>query len=73
MNISKKIAAGIAAASLVATPVMAQAAPRASAPMDEESELAGNGLIWFGIAAAIAVVVLAVIAASDDDDDSVSA
>ncbi|QDM39946.1 hypothetical protein C0V74_01935 [Altererythrobacter sp. TH136] len=74
MNMTiQKLPIALAAAVLAISPIAAQAAPRASAPVTEESEMAGNGLVWFGIAAAIAVVVLAVIAATDDDDDSISA
>ncbi|RXZ66375.1 hypothetical protein [Pelagerythrobacter rhizovicinus] len=64
----------VAAVSLAAAPVAAQAqvAERASAPVSNESELAGGfgpGLI---IAAIAAVGILVLIVSDDDDEDPVS-
>lgn len=66
----KTIASSLAALTLVAAPVAAQAAPaaRTSAPTAEESEMAGS---WLWIAIAIAVVVGAILLL-DDNDDAVS-
>lgn len=65
---TRTFALAAAALALVASPVLAQASfERASAPTDEESELAGGA----GIAAAligVAAVVGGIIALSDDDD-----
>lgn len=64
---SKVLAVSVAALSLVATPVMAQAtvADRTSAPAAEESELGGS-FLW--IVVAIAVVVGAILLLDGDDD-----
>ena len=65
----KTFASSLAALTLVAAPVAAQAAPaRTSAPAAEENEMAGS---WLWIAVAIAVVVGAILLL-DDSDDAVS-
>lgn len=68
---SRLIVSSLAAASLFAAPVAAQAAvgERASAPATEESEFIGGNFVWLflAIAAIIAAVVLI-----DGDDDPVS-
>lgn len=69
----RNIALATAAVSLAAAPAIAQAAfERASAPIEDESELQGSGII-LGVLAAAAVVGGIIIAADGDDDESVSA
>jgi hypothetical protein len=69
-----KIAAVLSAAALVATPLAAQAAAtefRASAPVEGESEFAGElgaGAIIIALAAIGAGVLLLI---DDDDDDDI--
>jgi hypothetical protein len=65
-----RIASSLAAVSLLAAPIAAQAVPaeRASAPAAEESELGGTFLLIF---LAIAAVVAAILI-FDGDDDPVS-
>ena len=72
---SMKLASALAAAALVATPIVAQAAPaveRAAAPTVEDQEL-GDGIGPAFIIIAIAAVGMAILLLTDDDDDSVSA
>lgn len=70
----RNIAAGIAAAGLVAAPMSAMAATpaRASAPATDESELHGGGAL-LAILALIAIITGIVIAAGGDDNNQVSA
>jgi hypothetical protein len=68
MKLTRTFLAGLAVASLVAAPALAEPA-RSTAPAEDASELAGNSG-WFAIAAVIAVVALAVIAATNGDDDN---
>lgn len=67
MKISHTLWAGLAAASLAATPALAET-NRASAPTEDASEMGGSGA-WIAIAGVILVVALAALAAFDDDDD----
>lgn len=68
----RKLASGAVIAALVATPLAAQSAraqlDRASAPVEGESELAGQGTIFFLVG--IAVVAAAIVFLSEDDDDA---
>lgn len=67
----RKISGAVAAASLAIAPVAAQAAPRASAPVSEESDIAGlEGFDLVFIALVLAIVIWAII---ENTDDSVSA
>ncbi|MEW4467157.1 hypothetical protein AB1K62_04910 [Parasphingorhabdus sp. JC815] len=77
MRLDKIGMAAVAAASLVATPVFAQAvqpvskaseAVRASASTDKESKLAGGSGIIIAVLAAAAVIGGIVIAADGSDD-----
>lgn len=64
----RSAAFGLAALSLVASPVLAQAAmERSNAPIEEENDLAGGPGILLG-ALAVAAVIGAVIVAADEDD-----
>ncbi|EAQ29258.1 hypothetical protein NAP1_00760 [Erythrobacter sp. NAP1] len=69
----RTLALATAAASLAASPAIAQVAfERASAPVEGESEVAaGAPTLLLGLLGAAAVVGI-VVAASDDDDDPVS-
>lgn len=66
--ISKKIAFGIAALSLVAAPAVAQVAMSPSvAPLSgDESELSGGAKIILGVLGAVAIIG-GIVAASDDN------
>lgn len=68
MKLSHTLLAGIAAASLAATPAIAQNS-RASAPTEDTSEI-GGGTPFLAIAGVILVVALAALAAFGDDDDN---
>lgn len=70
MKLSHQLLAGLAAASLAATPALAET--RASAPTEDASEMGGGGA-WIAIAGVILVVALAALAAFDDDDVPISA
>jgi hypothetical protein len=61
----RNMLASIAAVSLVAAPVAAQAAPRTSAEVEGE-QLAGNPWIPFAVGLIVAVIILLVV--FDDDD-----
>lgn len=68
----RTIALSVAAVSLAAAPAIGQATfERASAPVEDESELAGSGII-IGVIAAAAVIGGIIIAADDGDDEAVS-
>ena len=68
----RNVALAAAALSMAAAPALAQATfDRASAPVEGESELEGNGII-IGVLAAAAVIGGIIIATDGDDDDSVS-
>lgn len=64
-----KTALAASAASLAIAPIAAQAADRVAAPVEGESELAGNG---GAILAALAVVAIGVFIFATDDDGPVS-
>lgn len=66
----KKLSAAVAAAVLLAAPVVAQAAPieRSSDPATGESELS-RSLLWIVLAIGVVVGLILLL----DDDDSVSA
>ena len=64
-----KTALVASAASLAVAPIAAQAAERAVAPVEGESELAGNGA---SILAILAVVAIGVFIFASDDDGPVS-
>ncbi len=81
MRFGKIGMAAVAAASLVATPVFAQAAQpvakisqpvRAGASADEESKLEGGSGIIIAVLAAAAVIGGIIIAADGSDDDPTS-
>lgn len=62
-----RIIAAVAVLSLAVTPAVAELAnPRAIAPVEDESELAGSGLLLALVGAAAAVGII--IAVSGDDD-----
>lgn len=75
----RNILAATAALSMIATPVLANAAPaieRAAAPLVAENEFGGEqggGSIILAIAAVAAVIAAIVIAADSGDDDPISA
>lgn len=66
---------GLAAASLAAAPVAAQAGPvepsRGSAPVEADSQLRGQGSLFFFLG--IAAVILGIFFLVDDDDEAASA
>lgn len=65
---TRTIALAVAALSLVASPVVAQAAfDRANAPVEGESELVGSTALIAGILAVTAIVG-GILIASDDDE-----
>ena len=64
----RKLTLAVAAASLAALPVAAQAAPaRANAPVTEESELGGSDLVRALIIVLIGAIGMGVLLLSDDD------
>lgn len=67
MKISHRLLAGLAAASLAATPALAET-NRAAAPAEDTSEI-GGGASWLAIGGMILVIALAAIAAFGDDDE----
>lgn len=72
----KKLAYGIAAASLIATPIAAsaQGSQRASQPTATESEMEGGSVVPIVLmVAAIAGAIWLVVDDDDDDDEPVSA
>ncbi len=67
----RNLAAATAALSLLAAPVVAQAAPqRAAAPTEEGSEIRGSS--WIIALLAFAAIIAAIIIALKDDNDPVS-
>ncbi|HLV06296.1 MAG TPA: hypothetical protein VKY80_01335 [Croceibacterium sp.] len=69
----KKLMMSAAAATLVAAPIAAQAAPvRAPAPTSDSEELAGGLLLPALIALAVAVGIYLIVDDGDDDDLPVS-
>lgn len=62
----RKIVLAGSAAALLATPVIASADTRSSAPVEGASELAGQATILF--IAGIAAVAAAIVLLSEDDD-----
>jgi len=69
----RNIALATAALSLAASPAIAEASfQRASAPVEDENELAGGSGILIGLLAAAAVVGGVILIADDDEDDAVS-
>ena len=70
MTIIKNTLAGVSAAMLVASPVMAQVqADRTAAPADGEQLFGGNLLLSL---LAVAAVVAGIVVIADDDDEPVS-
>ena len=65
----KTVLFGAAAASLAATPIVAQAA-RTAAPVDGESELAAGAMTPFLVLAVIAAVIFAGATIANDDEPS---
>jgi hypothetical protein len=66
----RNLAAAVAAATLVAAPVVAQAAPqRAAAPTEQGNELARSWILAF---LAIAAFIAAIVIATKDNNDPVS-
>lgn len=71
MKIVKNILAGVAVATLVASPAVAAPTARASQGAEETSEMGGGN--WVGILGALLVVALAAVAAfGGGNDDPVS-
>lgn len=67
----RNVAAAAAALSLLAAPVVAQAAPqRAAAPAQEGSELTGSS--WIIAILAFAAIIAAIVIATKGEDDPVS-
>ncbi|GAB5348078.1 hypothetical protein [Alteriqipengyuania sp. 357] len=67
----RNVVASAAALSFVAAPAVAEvSSDRASAPMEQESELGGGALIG---ALAVAAVIAGIVIIADDDDDGASA
>jgi hypothetical protein len=64
----RKWIAAVAAASLAATPAMAQAADRATAPVKAHDNINGGSGIWIAWVMAALVVVAAIVAATHEDD-----
>ncbi|MXO84668.1 hypothetical protein GRI38_01290 [Altererythrobacter aurantiacus] len=64
----RTLAAATAAVSLAAAPAVAQF-ERSTAPVEDESELAGGSSVVIGILAAAAVIGGIIILADGDDDD----
>ena len=71
----RNLAFATAAATMVVTPIAAQAAPvaRAAAPTFNESELRSGDLWRALIIVIIGAIGMALLLATDDDDNSVSA
>ena len=69
--LTKKLALGVAAGSLVAAPVVAQSAPERIAPATAESELGGESIAPAFIVLAIAAVGIGILLITDDDDDDI--
>lgn len=66
----RNVAAAAAALTLVASPAVAQA-ERASAPVSDESEIGGSGMVLAILA--VAAIIAGLIILVDDGDDPVSA
>ena len=68
----QKLAAATAALSLAVSPVVAQAADRAAAPVEGESNLEASTIV-LALLAAAAIIGGIIIAVGGDDDDVISA
>ncbi|GAA4051807.1 hypothetical protein [Parerythrobacter jejuensis] len=66
----RNLAMAVAALGLAAAPVAAESV-REAAPVSQESEVAGNSVIF--IVLGVAAVIAGVIVIASDDDDSLSA
>lgn len=66
----KKAAVSLAAISMVASPVVASAAPRAVSLVDDQNDL--EGASWIAIVLGLAIIAGGVWLAVDGDDDPVS-
>lgn len=70
MKHAKYLLAGVAAASLAATPALAAPTARASAPAEKANGIEGGAL--FAVIGVIAVIALGVVAATNGDDTPAS-
>ncbi len=66
----KKAAVSLAAISMVVSPVVASAAPRAVSVIDDQNDL--EGASWIAIVLGLAIIAGGVWLAVDGDDDPVS-
>lgn len=66
----KKAAVSLAAMSMIVSPVVASAAPRAASAVDGQNEL--EGASWVAILFGLAIIAGGVWLAVDGDDDPVS-
>ena len=67
-----KLIGSLAVVAMIATPIAANASlHRASAPVEDESELSGQSNLFF--LAGIAAVAASIVLLSEDDDEPVSA
>ncbi|MBE1528654.1 hypothetical protein GGC65_003110 [Sphingopyxis sp. OAS728] len=66
----KKAAVSLAAISMVVSPVVASAAPRALSVIDDQNDL--EGASWIAIVLGLAIIAGGVWLAVDGDDDPVS-
>jgi len=70
MILWKKAAVSLAAMSMIVSPVIASAAPRALSVVDDQNDLEGGS--WIAIVLGLAIVAGGVWLAVDGDDDPVS-
>jgi hypothetical protein len=70
MILWKKAAVSLAAMSMIVSPVVASAAPRALSVVDDQNDLEGGS--WIAIVLGLAIVAGGVWLAVDGDDDPVS-
>lgn len=70
MILWKKAAVSLAAMSMIVSPVVASAAPRALSVVDDQNDLEGGS--WVAIVLGLAIVAGGVWLAVDGDDDPVS-
>lgn len=69
----KKLTAGVAMLGLAATPVLAQVAVPATAPVQSENALGEESGGTIALIAVVAIVVIGAILLSNGDDDPISA
>jgi len=70
MILWKKAAVSLAAMSMIVSPVVASAAPRALSVVDDQNDLEGGS--WIAIVLGLAIIAGGVWLAVDGDDDPVS-